>query len=243
MQVHVFDRAGDAAAAVAERVQQAIVRKPAVVLGLPAGHTPLSIYSELKRRCAAGLIDFSRVTTFNLDEFLGLAAIHPGSFHGFMQTHLFDGVNLEPRRIQFLDGTTSDPVGECARYEAAINIAGGIDVQLLGIGLNGHIGFNEPGEAVIARTHLATLLPATRLANASLFGDDADVVPAFALTMGIGTILSAREILLVAYGESKAEAVEQAVRGGVTTRVPASFLQLHPRVELFLDRRAASRLT
>ena len=190
----------------------------------------------------AGAIDFSRVTPFNLDEFVGLHAAHPGSFRRFMEEHLFSAVKLDPRHIHFLDGAAANIEAECRRYEEAIAAAGGIDIQVLGIGANGHIGFNEPGDELAARTHRVTLLSATRRDNAALFGGDPDRVPREALSMGIATILSAREIILAANGERKARCIERLRYGPLTTRLPASLLQTHQRVELFLDRAAASLL-
>ena len=242
MKIAVFDTPQDVAQAAAARIAAALAAKPSLVLGLPAGRTPIATYAELRRRHAAGTADFSRVTSFNLDEFAGVAASHPGSFRAFMNTHLFDGVNLAPSRIQFLDGAAADLDAECARYEDAIAEAGGLDLQLLGIGANGHIGFNEPGEHLVAATHRVTLAESTRRDNAALFRGDPALVPREALSMGMGTILRAEAILLIATGERKAECVARAVRDGVTTRLPASFLQLHPRVELYLDRAAAVRL-
>ena len=242
MVVRICEDIGVAVRAVADRICDAVERKPGLVLGLPTGRTPQPLYAELTRRHGAGQVDFSRVTTFNLDEFIGVDAAHPGSFRRAMQEQFFKSVNVTTTRIGFLDGTAADLEGECRRYERAIADAGGIDVQILGIGTNGHIGFNEPGDHLIASTHRAALLPATRDANAPLFNGDASQVPPFALTMGIGTILSARELILIAFGERKARCVEQMVRGPVTTQLPASFLQLHARVALFLDRDAAARL-
>ena len=242
MIVRICNDEDTAACAVADRVCDAVSQKPTLVLGLPTGRTPQRLYAELTRRHLAGKVDFSHVTTFNLDEFIGVDANHPGSFRRVMQEQFLGPVRIAPSRIGFLNGTAADVAGECRRYEQAIAAAGGIDIQLLGIGTNGHIGFNEPGDHVIASTHRAALLPATREANAPLFGGDLSVVPAFALTMGVGTILSARELILMAFGERKARCVEQMVTGPVTTRLPASFLQLHPRVDLFLDSGAASRL-
>jgi glucosamine-6-phosphate deaminase len=242
MLVHVRDDVDAAARDVADRICAAIRQKPSLVLGLPTGRTPQPVYAELRRRHAAGVVDFSQVTTFNLDEFLGLAATAAGSFRREMQEQFFAAVNVAPDRIGFLDGMAADLEAECCRYDRAIAAAGGIDVQLLGIGTNGHIGFNEPGDALIASTHRATLHPGTREANALLFGGDVAQVPQSALTMGIGTILSAREVILVAFGERKAHCIERMVHGPVSTQLPASLLQLHPRVELFLDRGAASRL-
>jgi glucosamine-6-phosphate deaminase len=191
---------------------------------------------------AAGRVDFARASSFNLDEFVGIDRLQPGSFHRFMDEHLFTAINIPRSRIGFLNGVAADLEAECQRYEAAIASAGGIDLQLLGIGRNGHIGFNEPADALTASTHPTTLLPDTRRANAALFGGDASRVPARALTMGIGTILGARAIVLMATGEAKAAAIAAAVSGLVTPRVPASFLQLHARGEVYLDREAAACL-
>lgn len=240
MKIEVFDAPDQVAAAVAERVAAALAGRPPLVLGLPTGRTPLATYAELRRLHAAGRADFSRATTFNLDEFAGVAPSHPGSFRAFMEKHLFGSVNLAPARIHFLNGAADDLDAECDRYETAIAAAGGLDLQILGIGGNGHIGFNEPGDELAARTHRVRLAESTRRDNAALFGGDAAQVPREALSMGMGTILKAAEILLLATGERKAQCVERMVRGPVTTRLPASFLQLHGRVELYLDRAAAS---
>ncbi len=159
-----------------------------------------------------------------------------------MNTHLFDSVNVAPSRIHFLNGTAPDLDAECARFEAEIADAGGLDLQILGIGGNGHIGFNEPGEELVAATHRVTLADSTRRDNAALFGGNPAQVPREALSMGMGTILKADTILLIATGERKAQCIERTVRGPVTTRLPASFLQVHPRAEFYLDRAAASRL-
>ena len=212
------------------------------MLGLATGGTPLATYAELRRMHASGLIDFSSATTFNLDEFAGIDASHPGSFRRYMDLKLFDSVNLDPQRIHFLDGVAEDLDVECARYEKEIEHAGGIDLQLLGIGANGHIGFNEPDETLAARTHRVRLHDQTRRDNAASFGGDQSRVPTEALSMGMGTILKSRAIVLMAIGARKARCVERAVNGPITTRLPASFLQLHPDVELFLDRGAASLL-
>jgi glucosamine-6-phosphate deaminase len=243
MTIRVCDDSDGAAHAIADRIGDAIQRKPSLVLGLPTGRTPQPVYAELKRRHVARAIDFAHVSTFNLDEFVGVDRTHPGSFRRVMREQFFDAVNVAAERIGFLDGMAEDLEEECQRYETAIAAAGGIDLQVLGIGTNGHIGFNEPGDRLFATTHRAELLPATRAANAQLFGGDASQVPSQALTVGIGTILAAREVILVAFGERKARCIEQLVRGPLTTQLPASFLQLHPRVALFLDRDAASRLT
>jgi glucosamine-6-phosphate deaminase len=241
--ISIFADDDSVATELANRVVQAIRRKPAVVLGLPTGRTPLLLYAELVQRAAEGRVDFSTVTTFNLDEFFGIPPSHPGSYRSFMQRYLFDHVNIDSSRVHFLDGSAGDPVDEGCRYEKAIEQAGGIDLQILGIGANGHIGFNEPGTSLEARTHLVTLRPETRRSNAALFGGAADAVPSQALSMGMATILSARSIVLVATGERKARCVEQLVSGSITTQLPASFLQLHADVEIMLDESAASKLT
>lgn len=202
----------------------------------------MAAYAELRARHAAGDMDFSRVTTFNLDEFAGIEPSHPGSFRTFMERHLFAGVGLRPEQIHFLNGAAPDLDAECERYESAIESAGGIHLQLLGIGANGHIGFNEPAEELAARTHRVTLAESTRRDNAALFGGDPACVPREALSMGMGTILKAGTLILMATGERKARCVEQAVHGPLTTRLPASFLQVHRQVELYLDREAASKL-
>lgn len=242
MDIHTFDGPDDAAVAVARRIAHALTRDPALVVGLPTGRSPIGTYAQLRRLQAAGEVDFARATTFNLDEFAGIPPSHPGSFRAFMDQHLFGAINLLPERIHFLNGAAEDLDVECERYEAAIEAAGGIDLQLLGIGRNGHIGFNEPADALTSRTHRVRLAESTRRDNAALFGGDMTRVPREALSMGMGTILKARTVLLIATGERKAECVERALRGPISTHLPASFLQLHRRVELYLDREAAARL-
>lgn len=215
---------------------------PTLVLGLPTGRTPIPLYRELVRLHRQGRADFSRATTFNLDEFAGLSPRDPQSYHAFMRRHLFDGVNLAPDRIEFLNGQARDMRREARRYERRIAAVGGLDLVLLGIGGNGHLGFNEPAATLVSRTHLSTLRPATRRANAWLFDGDARRVPRRALSMGIGTILSARGVVLLATGRAKTAIVRRALTGPITTRVPASLLQLHPSVVVVLDREAASGL-
>jgi glucosamine-6-phosphate deaminase len=242
MRVRVFRTAGALARALAGDIALRLARNPRLVLGLPTGRTPIPFYEELVGLYRATRVDFSRATTFNLDEFLGLAPDDPRSYRAFMQRHLFDRVNVAPRRIHFLDGASGDVRRECARYERAIARAGGIDVQILGLGLNGHIGFNEPGRALVARTHCTRLKPATRRANAALFGNRASAVPHEALSMGMATILRARRIVLIATGASKARCVERMIDGPVTPRLPASFLQMHAHAEVWLDRAASDKL-
>ncbi len=230
------------AAALGRIILDTIRRLPAVVLGLPTGRTPLGLYAELARLTALEQPDWSEVRTFNLDEFVGLAPSDSGSYRAFMQERLFHHVNIRPEHIGFLDGVAEDADAECARYERAIAAVGGIDLMVLGIGANGHIGFNEPGETLAARTHLVTLDAPTRAANALWFDGDVTRVPRQALTMGMATILAARAIVLIATGETKAEAVRAMLYGGVTTAVPASFLQLHPQVNVMLDQSLADQL-
>jgi len=240
--VKVFATADAAAGALARDIAAAIGRSPALTLGLPTGRTPIPLYRELARLHAEGRVDFSHATTFNLDEFAGLEAADPRSYYAFMQRHLFDHVNLQRRRIHFLNGAAADLAAECARYERAIARAGGIDLQILGIGTNGHIGFNEPATGLQSNTHLARLKPETRRSNANLFDGRVSAVPREALSMGVGTILRARAVILMANGSRKADAVKATVEGPVTTRMPASLLQLHRHVELILDEAAASKL-
>ena len=245
MRVRIFASAPALAMALGGSVARLLAANPRVVLGLPTGRTPIPLYRELVRLHDAGRADFSRATTFNLDEFLGVGPTDPRSYRAFMQRHLFDHVNLAPRRIHFLSGAlTSDAAvrRECDRYERAIARAGGIDLQILGLGTNGHIGFNEPARALAARTHGSRLKPATRRANAPLFGNRLAAVPRVALSMGMATILHAKRIVLVATGATKARCVERMIFGPVTPRLPASFLQLHQQVEIWLDRAAAQNL-
>lgn len=243
MHLLVFPSEKAAAAALARQIADRLKAKPDLVLGLPTGRTPIPLYRELVALHRCGEADFSRAATFNLDEFVGVGPEHPGSYRHFMQQHLFAHINLPPERIGFMNGLAANADAECARYEGTIRDAGGIDVMLLGIGTNGHIGFNEPARELQARSHRVTLHGTTRRANASLFGNDPSRVPLAALSMGMATILDAREIVLLAMGKSKARCVERVVSGPLTTRVPASFLQLHRRVALVLDRPAASSLS
>jgi glucosamine-6-phosphate deaminase len=238
MKVRTFDEAAQASRAVARLIARHLTWQPASVLGLPTGRTSVSVYKELVRLRP----DFSRAHTFNLDEFVGLPAQNRRSFHAFMDRHLFCRVNLPRGRGHFLDGDARDLDAECARFERAIAAAGGIDLLVLGIGANGHIGFNEPGAALLARTHRARLTAATRRANAGLFAGRPAMVPREALSMGMGTILAARAIVLVATGRSKARAINAMLSGRITPSLPASFLQLHDDVQLVLDQAAAGRL-
>ena len=211
-------------------------------LGLATGATMVQVYARLVAAYMAGAVSFRAVTTFNLDEYLGVEPTAPGSFRAFMGRCLFDRVDIEPARIHVLDGLARDSGIECARYENRIRQTGGIGLQLLGIGTNGHIGFNEPGSDFASRTREIGLTDGTRAANAAFFAAPAEV-PRHALTMGIGTILQAREILLVAIGALKANAVNAAVFGPISTDCPASALRLHPCVRIICDAAAAPHIT
>ena len=242
MQVRVFETADALARVLARHVTRALAANPTLVLGLPTGRTPIPLYRELVRLHQAGRADFSRATTFNLDEFLGIAEGDPRSYRAYMRTHVLDRVNLSPRRTHVPDGAARDPEVECLRYERALARAGGIDLMILGLGANGHIGFNEPAPALAARTHRVRLRDSTRRANAALFGNRLSAVPREGLSMGMATILHARRIVLIATGAGKARCVQRMIQGPVTTRVPASFLQLHRHAEVWLDRAAARSL-
>ena len=229
-------------AALATHVLERIVAHPSLVLGLPTGRTPLGLYREIRERSGGDRIDWSKVRTFNLDEFAGLDPSSEHSYRSYMQKELFDHVSIIPDNIGFLNGAAPDLKEECRRYESAIEDAGGIDLQILGIGANGHIGFNEPADGLCSTTHIADLTDETRAANASLFGDDWTRVPSRALSMGMATILNAREIVLMATGAEKADAVRGLIEGLITTRLPASILQVHPRVTVMVDRLAGKLL-
>ena len=229
-------------AALATHVLETMVARPSLVLGLPTGRTPLGLYRELRERSRGDRIDWSRVRTYNLDEFAGLDPSNPNSYRAYMQAELFEHVSIDPANIGFLHGAAPDLIEECRRYEDAIAAAGGIDLQILGIGANGHIGFNEPADGLCAFTHVAELEQESREANAQRFGGDWTSVPARALSMGMATILNARAIVLIATGAEKADAVHGMIEGLITTQLPASLLQVHPRVTVMLDAAASGKL-
>jgi glucosamine-6-phosphate deaminase len=220
--------------AAAQIMIEQIRRKPDSVLCLATGSTPLGFYQELRR----ANLSFAQVTTFNLDEYRGLPKEHDQSYYHFMRQHLFDHVDIDPARTNIPNGMAPDPEAECARYEAAIVAAGGIDIALLGLGHNGHIGFNEPGTPWDARTRRVQLAAKTIEANSRFFGSPAEV-PTEALTMGIATILEAKQILLLVSGEGKAEILKQVLEGPLTTAVPGSVLRTHPNVIALVDKAAA----
>jgi glucosamine-6-phosphate deaminase len=236
--IEIFDDVRALSAELATRVRAAVTEKPSLVLGLPTGRTPLPFYKALREGPPA---DWSQVRTFNLDEFVGVAASSPDSYRAYMQRELFGPVGVPAAHVEFLNGGAADLDAECERYEQAIAAAGGIDLMILGIGTNGHIGFNEPGPSLYARSHRAQLQPGTRQSNAAIFGGDVARVPEAALSMGMATILQARSVVLMATGAGKAGVVQAMTDGHITTALPASFLQLHPSATVMLDREAASR--
>jgi glucosamine-6-phosphate deaminase len=232
----------------AARVVSNMLReKPSCVMGLATGSTPLDLYNELIRMYKEEGLDFSKVTTFNLDEYIGLPPSHPESYHYFMYENLFKHINVPERFIHVPSGMVD--VSEvhrinrfCEWYEEQIVRFGGIDLQLLGIGVNGHIGFNEPGSSLGSRTRIKTLSENTRKDNSRFFNNDLDQVPKYAITMGIGTILDSKIILLIASGKNKAKAIKDTVEGPITSQVPASAVQMHKRTILIVDEDAAAQL-
>ncbi len=228
----------------ARRVAALIRKKPDAVLGLATGSSPLALYAELIRLHREEGLDFQHVTTFNLDEYVGLRPSHPSSYNYFMAENLFRHINVNPERT-FIPSGQVDGAGieeYCACYEENIRRAGGLDLQILGIGGDGHIGFNEPGSSLASRTRIKTLTARTRADNAAFFTPP-DPVPFHVITMGVGTIMEAREICLLGFGAGKAAAVVGAVEGPVTASVPASILQMHPVAKVFTDEAAAARLS
>ncbi|MCD6220341.1 glucosamine-6-phosphate deaminase [Candidatus Calescamantes bacterium] len=227
----------------AEIVANLVRSKPDCVLGLATGSTPVGMYKELARMCKEEGLDFSRVKTFNLDEYFGLSPQHPQSYRYFMDENLFNHINIKKENTYVPDGlVTLDKVEEfCENYEKMIKEAGGIDLQVLGIGGDGHIAFNEPGSSLSSRTRLIALDEQTRIDNSRFF-DSLDEVPRAALTMGVGTILEARCCLFLANGKKKAEVVAKAIEGPVTNQITASALQLHPNTIAVIDEEAASEL-
>lgn len=211
----------------ADIICEQITSKPDTLLGLATGSSPVGTYKEMAERCKAGKVDFSRVRTVNLDEYAGLDAAHPQSYRYFMNVNFFDNINIDKNNTRVPSGIAEDILKECANYDAYIESLGGIDLQLLGIGMDGHIGFNEPCDCFIKETHYVELDPSTIDANSRFF-ESRDDVPRKALTMGIGAIMNAKKIVLVANGKAKKEIVDKAFFGPITPAVPASILQLHP---------------
>jgi len=229
----------DMSAKAANIMAAQITLKPDSVLGLATGSTPEGLYSNLIKKYEAGELDFSKIKTVNLDEYKGLTRDHDQSYYYFMNDKLFNHVNIDKANTNVPDGTKEDGEAECARYEALIDSLGGTDIQLLGIGGNGHIGFNEPDDAFIRDTHCVKLTDSTIEANSRFFASKDDV-PKYAYTMGIGSIMKSKKILLVASGKGKAQAIYDTVCGPITPSVPASILQLHPDVIIVADEDALS---
>lgn len=239
MFLHILDDAGAATGAAARHIADRIRRDGVRVLGLATGRSPVSIYDHLAAEVAQSRLSLAGITSFNLDEYLGLGAGDPASFHSYMDRHLFSRVEIG--RTHLPDGHAPDPAAEALAYDRAIGAAGGIDLQLLGIGRNGHIAFNEPGSDFDSRSRVVALDDSTRRANAPDFPPGQEV-PHKALTMGIGTILEAREIVLVATGAAKAQALAAALAGPAGVDCPASALQRHGALRVFADRAAAQHL-
>lgn len=212
------------------------------VLGLPTGSTPLETYRELIRLHRQGRISFSNVVTFNMDEYVGLPADHPQSYHRFMWDNLFSHIDIPERNVNILNGMAEDLVGECASYEAKITAMGGIDLFLGGIGADGHIAFNEPGSSIGSRTRIKTLTMDTIRANSRFFDNDLAKVPKTALTVGVGTILDARNVMILATGQNKALALRDAIEGGVSHMCTVSCLQMHPQAIVVSDEAAISEV-
>ncbi len=241
MKILILADAAAAAVRAAEFIAAQVTAKPASVLGLATGGTMEAVYEKLIALHRAGRASFAGAQSFNLDEYVGLSGDHPCSYRRYMAEKLFDQIDIVPDAAHLPMGEAADAEAEAARYEAAIVAAGDIDLQLLGLGLNGHIGFNEPTSSLSSITRLKTLERSTREANSRYF-PDGEEPPRLAITMGIGTIMRAREVLLVATGAAKARAVAQVVEGPVSARWPGSVLQMHRHATLVLDRAAASEL-
>lgn len=226
----------------AEIIKEALLKKPNLVLGLATGDTPIGLYRELIRMHKEEGLDFSKVVTFNLDEYLGIPEDHEQSYHTFMRRHLFDHINIKPANIHIPITTAEKAEDFCQWYEEEIKRVGVIDIQVLGIGRGGHIGYNEPTSSLGSRTRIKTLVPETIKDNSRHFGGDISKVPKMAITMGVGTILEAKLCLLLASGSAKADAVAKCVEGPITAQVTASALQLHSKAVIIVDEEAASKL-
>ncbi|MFA5444266.1 MAG: glucosamine-6-phosphate deaminase [Bacteroidales bacterium] len=212
------------------------------VLGLPTGSSPLGTYRELIAMYRQGMVSFQNVITFNMDEYVGISEDHPQSYHFFMQENFFRHIDINPGNIHILNGNAADPVAECVAYEEAIKKAGGIHVFMGGVGPDGHIAFNEPGSSLVSRTRIKTLTTDTLLANARFFDNDISRVPKTALTVGIGTIMDAREVLILVNGHGKARALHHAVEGSVSHMWTVTALQMHPKAIIVCDESATAEL-
>lgn len=226
--------------AIAQRFIDIIQSAEHPKIGMATGSTPIGVYQKLVEAYDSGELSFKDVTSFNLDEYIGMTENNPSSFSYFMNTHLFDHIDI--KSVHMLKGDAQDPEEEAKKYENLVCDAGPFDLQLLGIGVNGHIGFNEPGPRLYSETHIVELTKETIKANAKSFPSPEEV-PSSALTLGMGTIMKAKVIIFMAKGEEKAEIVRQVFEGPITTQIPGSLLQLHPNVEVYLDAQAASKLS
>ena len=247
MKVIIREKEQDAALWVAHHIADAIKAKAAVskehfVLGLPTGSTPLKVYAELVRMVKAGELSFKNVVTFNMDEYVGLPVEHPESYHSFMYTNLFNHIDIEPGNVHILNGNAPDLAAECAAYEKAIVAAGGFDLFLGGIGEDGHIAFNEPFSSLQSRTRVVTLTDDTIRVNSRFFGGDVNLVPKQAMSVGVATVLSAKEVVIMAFGPKKARAIGEAIEGPVTHKNTVSALQNHPDGVVVMDEDAAGEL-
>ncbi|MGH3677372.1 MAG: glucosamine-6-phosphate deaminase [Mycobacterium sp.] len=242
MEVVILQNANEIGVVAADAIDSLLSRKPTAVLGLATGSSPRAIYDLLAARCDTGLISFRRAHGFILDEYVGLPADHPQRYRNVIDTEFVSRVDFAPGAVQGPDGLAADIPAACAAYENAIRAAGGVDLQILGIGTDGHIAFNEPGSSLASRTRIKTLTRQTRIDNARFFGGDLESVPTHCLTQGLATIMEVRHLILVATGRSKAEAVHHLVEGAVSALWPATILQLHPHVTVLLDEAAARRL-
>lgn len=242
MEVIILPTASEASEVAARLVARQLREKPNSVLGLATGSTPSRLYQLLARMHREDGLDFSKATTFNLDEYVNLDPNHPASYHQFMEENFFSHVNVRRESVHIPDGMIADVPAHCSDYERAIRKAGGIDLQILGLGSDGHLGFNEPGSSLASRTRIKTLTERTRTDNARFF-TGAQAVPHHVITMGLGTIMESRMCLLLAFGKAKAEAVAASVEGPVTASVPGSLLQFHPQAKVLLDAESASSLT
>jgi len=242
MEVVILADAKEIGGVAADAIASLFSRKPDAVLGLATGSSPLAIYDELAARCDAGLISFANAHGFTLDEYVGLPADHPERYSTVIDKVFVSRLDFAPGAVQSPDGLATDIVAACTAYENAIREAGGVDLQILGIGTDGHVAFNEPGSSLASRTRIKTLTRQTRIDNARFFGDDVESVPTHCLTQGLATIMAARHVLLVATGGRKAEAVHHLVEGPVSAMWPATTLQHHPHVTALLDDAAAHRL-
>lgn len=242
MEVVILKDPAEIGRVAADAIEALLNRKPDAVLGLATGSSPLAIYDELAARCAAGRVSFKHARGFTLDEYVGLPPDHPERYRNVIDSVFVSRVDFAPGAVSGPDGLATDIPAACARYEEAIREAGGIDLQILGIGTDGHIGFNEPGSSLASRTRIKTLTQQTRMDNARFFDGDIGKVPTHCLTQGLGTIMDARHLVLVATGRNKAEAVHHLAEGAVTAMWPATVMQHHPHATVLIDDAAARRL-